>query len=489
MYNAYDFIYDGKSSISENIKMLYTEPNPFEFTKSIPDKEINTFHTNQSSKWHISGITIPEPLSFQMQIMMYSDDIDLYADGNPLIQRNRISRISHWLFDQTQFKKLQILTDDMRDMYFMAIFKDVEYFEAGGDVCGFRATVLCDTIGAYEEKKISKSCTGNTTFSIQCLHDGIYEIFPTYKIKSNTTSSRDIVYARDNYGHEWKYYGYDTVNTTNRYIMLTKNIKITGYDKLVDIAHDYRRYSMRKMKVTAVDGNTITVVDDKGNRKQYEGSGVKVNDVHDYLVRYDDGQSPDNYLIEVQADDTTQFYFINCTVAEVKDGTVKIGNGGHYWYYKGTAEVGTVQRYIIAKSTKASDRNYNDEVTGILAESAAIYIKDGNYMCGDKVLGEVANDTALYFLPMTVTQSIKNATDVTVSVNNNPIKLQSITAGSTVTIDTEKLIAKSDQHDNLYVGNRFNNGFPPLVYGKNTIEVNGSCQLDIEYKLIREVGC
>lgn len=489
MFNGYDFIFDGKSSISENLKMLYKEANGFTDVQGIPEKEYTTFKTTRSSKWTITGVDHTEPLKLELSIMFHGDGEEKYRKLNPKLDRNLISKITHWLFDKTGYRRLQIFSDDLRDLYFMCVFESPEYMLDGGDIIGFKVIATCDTIGAYEEKKISKSCTGNTTFSMQCLHDGIYEIFPTYKIKSNTTSSRDITYARDNYGHEWRYYGGDPVNSTNRYIMLTKNIKITGYDKLVDIAHDYRRYSMRKMKVTAVDGKTITVVDDKGNQKQYEGSGVKVNDVHDYLVRYDDNQSPDNYLIEVQADDTTQFYFINCTVTEVKDGTVKIGNGGHYWYYKGTAEVGTTQRYIIAKSTRASDRNYNDEVTGILAESAAIYIKNGNYMCGDKVLGEVANDTALYFLPMTVTQSIKNATDVTVSVNNNPIKLQSITAGSTITIDTEKLIAKSDEHDNLYVGDRFNNGFPPLVYGKNTIEVNGSCQLDIEYRLIREVGC
>jgi phage-related protein len=182
MFNGYDFIYDGKSSISENVKMLYTESNPFEFTKSIPDKEISLIHTAQSGRWHITGISTPEPLSFQMQIMMYSDDVDLYANGNPVIKRNHISRISHWLFDNTEFKKLQILTDDMRDLYFMAIFKDVEYFEAGGDVCGFRATVLCDTIGAYEERVITKTCSDRTEFVEQCLHDGIYEIQPVYTI-------------------------------------------------------------------------------------------------------------------------------------------------------------------------------------------------------------------------------------------------------------------------------------------------------------------
>lgn len=266
MYNGYDFVYNGKSSISENVKMLYTEPNPFEFTKSIPDKDISLFTTSRSGKWDISGVITPEPLSFQMQIMIHSDDEDLYANGNPYIRRNRISSISHWLFDNTDFKRLQIFTEDLRDMYFMAIFKDVEYFEAGGDVCGFRATVLCDTIGAYEDKAIYKTCSGITTLGLQCLHDGIYEVTPTYKIK------------------------------------------LTG-------------------------------------------------------------------------------------------------------------------------------------------------------------------------------------TAVSITVNDKTMQLKSLTEGSTITVDAETLIVTSDAGDNLYVGDRFNLVFPTFHYGKNTITVDGDCELEIDYKLIREVGC
>lgn len=266
MYNGYDFIYDGKSSISENVKMLYTEGSPFEFTKSIPDKEYSMYKANQSSKWHLAGITTPEPLTFQMQIMLYSDDIDLYAKGNPLIKRNQLSRIAHWLFDVTTFRKLQILTDDMRDFYFMAVFKDVEYFEAGGDVCGFRATVMCDTTGAYEEKVVKKTCSGETEFTIRCLHDGIYEIQPLYEITP-----------------------------------------------------------------------------------------------------------------------------------------------------KGT--------------------------------------------------------------------------EVSVTVNGETMVLKSITPGSTITIDTETLITKSSVQDNLYVQDRFNKVFPTMVNGKNIITVSGNCEININYKTIREVGC
>lgn len=182
MFNGYDFIYNGKSSISENVKILSTENNTFEFVKSVPDKEFNMFKTNQSGKWRMAGVTTPEPLSFPMQIMIYSDDNDLYADGGPVLERNRISNIAHWLFDTTDFKKFQILSDDLRDLYFMTVFKDIEYFEAGGDVCGFKVTAVCDTIGAYEEKTVKKTSSGSLTFNLQILQDGIYEVQPKFII-------------------------------------------------------------------------------------------------------------------------------------------------------------------------------------------------------------------------------------------------------------------------------------------------------------------
>lgn len=183
MFSGYDFVYDGKSSISENVKLLYTDGNAFEDVKGIPDREITTFHTNQSSKWNITGVKIDSPLEFSVQIMLHGEGEEEYKKINPTLARNQTSRITHWLFDNVQFKKLQILTEDMRDLYFMAVFKDIEYCLSGGEIIGFKATVLCDTIGAYEEKSITKSCSGTTKFTIQCQQSSIYEIKPIYEIE------------------------------------------------------------------------------------------------------------------------------------------------------------------------------------------------------------------------------------------------------------------------------------------------------------------
>lgn len=266
MFSGYDFVYNGKSSISENVKMLYTDSNAFTEAQGIPEKEYSIFKPNQSGKWNVSGINHENPLEFEMQIMLHGDGEDEYRRLNPVLKRNLISKISHWLFDVTDFKRLQIFTDELRDLYFMAVFKSPQYILDAGEIIGFRATVLCDNIGAYEDKSITKNCTGETKISLQCLHDGIYEITPTYDI------------------------------------------------------------------------------------------------------------------------------------------TLKTG-----------------------------------------------------------------------------------AVDIT--VNNTTLKLKSLAAESTVTIDTETLIAKSSENENLYVGDRFNLVFPTLHYGKNTIIVNGDCVLKVKYTLVREVGC
>lgn len=266
MFKGYDFVFDSKSSISENMKMLYTEANGFTNVQGIPEKEYSTFKASRSSRWSISGVEHTEPLRLDIQIMFHGDGEDEYRKINPKMERNLISRISHWLFDVTGYRKLQICSDDLRDLYFMCIFESPEYMLDGGDIIGFKAVAVCDSIGAYEDKVIKKTCTGETRIVFQCLQDGIYEIKPKYTIKANQAN-------------------------------------------------------------------------------------------------------------------------------------------------------------------------------------------------------------------------------LTLTINNEEMILKNVAVGSTITIDTETMIVKSDTNENLFVGDKFNKAFPTFVYGKNYITVEGNCELRVDYSLIREVGC
>lgn len=499
MFNGYDFVFDGKSSISENLKMLYTESKGFEETQGIPEKEYSTFKAVRSSKWHISGVEHKEPLKLDIQIMFHGDGENEYRKLNPILDRNLISKITHWLFDKTGYGRLQILSDDLRDLYFNVVFESPEYITLDGNIIGFKAVAMCDTIGAYEEKKITKSCTGNTKFSMQCLHDGIYEIFPIYTINFSGGTGRDVVYAKDNYGHEWTYYGSSTINQTNRCVLVSQNNALSAYDKVIDISYDYRRYCVKNMKITKIEGNTITVTDKKGNTKTYSGTGT-IGESHDYLMRYSYDHSIDTAEILTIVDDTKYLYMINLEIKELYDGQVRASNNhGYSFWYKGTGTIGETHRYLMMSAADGSiNRNYDDEVVNILDDDSCFYFKmDSGYIADgavetedDALIAEFDNyGVRFYFMDMITTDVYHNATDLNIKVNDDTIKLQNVTIGSTITIDSEKLMAKSSTNDNLYVGNRFNNGFPTLVYGKNNIEVDGSCNLTINYQLIREVGC
>lgn len=266
MFNGYDFVFDGKSSMSENLKLLYTDNSAFTDVQGIPSKVYSMIKSKRNGKWHITGADHEEPLKLEIQIMLHGDGEDEYEKRNPVMPRNQITRVSHWLFDNVKFKKLQILSNDLADLYFMGTFESPQYMLSGGEIIGFKATLVCDGVGAYEAKTITKVSTGSSHFAIQCQQDGIYEVMPVY-------------------------------------------------------------------------------------------------------------------------------------IIEMHDNPVKI------------------------------------------------------------------------------------------TVNDEEIVLNSLSVGSTITIDTDKLIAKSSEGENLYVGNRFNKCFPRFAWGKNLISIEGKCKLTINYSLTREVGC
>lgn len=188
MFNGYDFVYDGKSSISENLKLFNIDGSAFNFVDSIPNRDINLYHSQRNGRWQTAGSTIEEPLQFDIEFHLHGEDSDSYEVTNPTLERNRLSKAAHWLFDQTDFKKFQILSDEMANMYFMVIFKDVKYFEDAGNVRGFKCTAVCDTVGAWEEKTVKKTVGSTSTFTLQVLQNGFYEVSPVFTIDLSGTS-------------------------------------------------------------------------------------------------------------------------------------------------------------------------------------------------------------------------------------------------------------------------------------------------------------
>lgn len=189
MFQAYDFIYDGKSSASESLKLLFFDGAGFSEGLGIPQKDINLYKTPQASKWRINSVAIDKPLTFEIEIHVHKK--------HDVIPRNIVNKINSWLFDHTKFKKLQIINSTMQGLYFMAVFESPTYIYRNGEIIGYKATVVTDNVGAYRDKTVTKQCSGETEFNIKCVHDGIYDIKPQITIQL-TNDATDIAVRINN---------------------------------------------------------------------------------------------------------------------------------------------------------------------------------------------------------------------------------------------------------------------------------------------------
>lgn len=190
MIRASDFVYDNKSSMSESLKISTIDG--WEEGNDFAKKEYD-FYKTDTSQWNISNVSYESPFEFPIKITFQNDDEDEYYKRNPKIMQNRLSQITHWLFNKTTFKKLQIMNDELRDLFFMAVFKDAKTIKNGTDVIGFEATVLCDGIGGYLHKKIVKNVNTSLSFDLLCLQDGISEIKPKYILTPSLSNLTVIV--------------------------------------------------------------------------------------------------------------------------------------------------------------------------------------------------------------------------------------------------------------------------------------------------------
>lgn len=116
----------------------------------------------------------------QFGITFFSPD-EITADMAQLIQR--------WLFGQRNYKKLQIVQDDMLDVYFNCVLTEPNMVKVGGVVTGFTATVVCDSPYAwtFEETLTKTYATPEVSdiFYFYNLSDDVYYLFPQLDITLN----------------------------------------------------------------------------------------------------------------------------------------------------------------------------------------------------------------------------------------------------------------------------------------------------------------
>ena len=66
--------------------------------------------------------------------------------------------IQKWLFGHNRYKKLNIMQDDMQDVYFNCILRNPQIVRAGSIITGFKCTATCDSPFAWTyDKTLTKT--------------------------------------------------------------------------------------------------------------------------------------------------------------------------------------------------------------------------------------------------------------------------------------------------------------------------------------------
>lgn len=127
------------------------------------------------------GVTRNEPMSFKITF-----GIDLERiDWEDYLTRDEMEKIATWLTDNDDYKKLEIIQDDMLGVYYKCFITDLSYKTYGKYPMSFEATVTCDSPYAYYTPQISEhNISGTLNTSIRSWASSKY-----YRPKLIITSS------------------------------------------------------------------------------------------------------------------------------------------------------------------------------------------------------------------------------------------------------------------------------------------------------------
>lgn len=181
-FGALSFVFDGIPSERMGLYLLNTESKETTITGGAK-LTLYTDKTNKSYKHSLLGVSEDEPLEFKLT----------FGSLNPL-SRYDISAIQKWLFGHKEYKKLQIIQDDMVGVYYNCILDDPEITTIGNIPYMFECTVICDSPFAWEDEKVYEYEIGSLPKTIKLyntsdVNDYTYPLVEfTSKASSNTVS-------------------------------------------------------------------------------------------------------------------------------------------------------------------------------------------------------------------------------------------------------------------------------------------------------------
>lgn len=134
------FIFDGKSSMDYNMKIYNVDDMPQD-EMLVAEREYTKVKAPRGSKYRIIDCQESDVLTFSIKFL--KEDFSIIDDF-------KLPEIVRWLFNQKDYKKLQIVSNDMINLYYNCILTNVQKISVAGQTYGFSCTVECDSSCAWE---------------------------------------------------------------------------------------------------------------------------------------------------------------------------------------------------------------------------------------------------------------------------------------------------------------------------------------------------
>lgn len=139
-YQGYNFIFDGVPSQTYGLRIVSFESASYRYDGG-SSMEFITDRATRSLRTKILGATPSKPLEFELEVMC---EYKLSTAQSVLVK--------DWLFGHLNYKKLQIMQEDLSGYYFNCVLNNPEDIQINGNN-GWKFKVICDAGGAWEKPR------------------------------------------------------------------------------------------------------------------------------------------------------------------------------------------------------------------------------------------------------------------------------------------------------------------------------------------------
>lgn len=203
-YYAYNFIFDGIPSEKFDLFICKMDSKGTSSEDGGGSVKIYTDKTPNMDYNYLLGIEYEDVFEFTFTFGSTSNK-----------DRFDVSLINNWLIGHSQYKKLQILQDDMTSIYFNCILNDFKVVSFGNIPYAFECKVICDRGWALENMRTYNYNITQTPQTI--LHNNISHknniTLPILEFTTNSSNATVSIINQSNDNYETKFTGLSSGET------------------------------------------------------------------------------------------------------------------------------------------------------------------------------------------------------------------------------------------------------------------------------------